>query len=97
MIASATLHISPRALELIIPGRQPLLFDLSLSDAEIASRIGSSYSKSISPSDAEVQKWKLRQQDDTTATLKLKRQRDFDVDGAEAEWKIGTSTVVICV
>jgi hypothetical protein len=27
--------------------------------------------------------------------LQLKRQRDFDVDGAEAEWKIGSGIVEI--
>jgi len=91
MIASSTLHVSPRTLELVIPGRRPLIIDLSISDAEIAVRTGASYSAS----DAEIDEWKTRQQEVTTAVLKLKRERDFDVDGAEAEWKIGSGIVEI--
>ncbi len=95
MIASSTLHISPRTLELTIPGRRPLIIDLSISDAEIAVRAGASYSSIPSASDAEIDKWKTRQQEETTAALKLKRERDFDVDGAEAEWKIDSGIVEI--
>jgi hypothetical protein len=95
MIASSTLHISPRALELTIPDRRPLIIDLSLSDAEIESRTGAAYSPTSS--DTEVHKWKTRQQEETKAVLQLKRQRDFDVDGAEAEWKIGSGVIEIYV
>jgi hypothetical protein len=96
MITSSTLHVSPRTLELVVPNRRPLLIDLSLSDAEIASRIGSSYSGSTLSS-ASDDEWKARQQEETTAALRLKRQRDLDVDGAEAEWKIGSGIVEIYV
>jgi hypothetical protein len=29
--------------------------------------------------------------------LRLKRQRDFDVEGAEAEWRLGSGEVVVYV
>jgi hypothetical protein len=75
-------------LELTVPDHRRLLIDLSLSDAEIASRVGASYSQSAA-------EWKARQEEETKAVLQLKRQRDFDVDGAEAEWKIGSGIVEI--
>ena len=80
----------------MIPNRRHLIIDVSLSDAEIASRTAASYSGSTL-SDAEADKWKARQQEETTTALQLKRQRDFDVEAAEAEWKIGSGIVEIYV
>ena len=43
------------------------------------------------PSDSQ----QTRKDQETSRTLQLKRQRDFDVDGAEAEWKVGSEVVII--
>ena len=76
-----------------MPKRPTLDIDLALSDAEIAARVGGVYAQLPKPlSDEERHS---RKQEETTRVLQLKRQRDFDVDGAEAEWKIGSDTVTI--
>jgi len=62
---------------------------LAPSDAEIVSRISSSINQA--PSDSQQT---LKDQE-TARTLQLKRQRDFDVDGAQAAWELGSEVVVI--
>jgi len=94
IIASSTLYITARTLDLTIPNRRPLSINLSLSDGEIASHVASTYQSKAKPtlSEEELDQNKAR---DTARTLQLKRQRDFDVDGAGAEWEIGSGVVVV--
>ncbi|KDR74195.1 hypothetical protein GALMADRAFT_100012 [Galerina marginata CBS 339.88] len=95
LVQKSELDIEPRRLILSVPNRPTLDIDLSLSDAEIASRVGTVHASAPSAkSDPEKDK---RKEEETTRVLKLKRQRDFDVDGAEAEWKVGSGSVVIYV
>ncbi|KAF8901052.1 pre-RNA processing PIH1/Nop17-domain-containing protein [Gymnopilus junonius] len=99
LIQSSTLDIEPRRMVLAISKRPTLDINLALSDAEIAARVGALYasfspSSTAKPKSLEEEKDK-RKQEETTRLLQLKRQRDFDVDGAEAEWKVGSDTVTV--
>jgi hypothetical protein len=94
IIASSTLYITARTLDLTIPNHRPLSINLSLSDGEIASHVASTYHSKAKAtlSEEELDQSKAR---DTARTLQLKRQRDFDVDNAAAEWKTGSVVVVV--
>ncbi|KAF8171301.1 pre-RNA processing PIH1/Nop17-domain-containing protein [Pholiota molesta] len=89
LVEAATLDIEPRKLLMVIPKYGSVNIDLDLSDAEISSQI---QLLSKSTSDESVEK---RRDEETMRVLRLKRERDFDVEAAEAEWKIGTGVVVI--
>ncbi|KAJ3500356.1 hypothetical protein NLJ89_g9834 [Agrocybe chaxingu] len=83
LVESSTLDVEPRRFTLLISPtpsfpRRTVDVDLSLSDADILSRLPSSQSK-------------------TSRVLELKRERDFDVDGARAEWVVGSGVVKIWV
>lgn len=88
---SSSLDIEPRRLTLSIPSRRTLDIDLAPSDAEIVSRISAINTASQTLSDSQ----ETRKDQETSRTLQLKRQRDFDVDDAEAEWKVGSEVVII--
>ena len=88
---SSSLDIEPRRLTLSIPSRRTLDIDLAPSDAEIVSRISAINMASQTLSDSQ----ETRKDQETSRTLQLKRQRDFDVDDAEAEWKVGSEVVII--
>jgi hypothetical protein len=88
---SSSLDIEPRRLTLSIPSRRTLDIDLAPSDAEIVSRISAINTAAQTLTDSQ----RTRKDQETSRTLQLKRQRDFDVDGAEAEWKVGTEVVII--
>ena len=88
---SSSLDIEPRRLTLSIPSRRTLDIDLAPSDAEIVSRISTIYIAAQTLSDSQ----QTRKDQETSRTLQLKRQRDFDVDGAEAEWRVGSEVVII--
>jgi hypothetical protein len=64
---------------------------LAPSDAAIVSRLSSSYTATQTLSDLQ----QARKEQQTSRILQLKRERDFDVDGAQAEWKVGSEVVVI--
>ncbi|KAF9040151.1 pre-RNA processing PIH1/Nop17-domain-containing protein [Panaeolus papilionaceus] len=96
LVQTSTLDISPRSIKLMIPGRRELIVDLAISDAEITARIANAYRAAISKSaDSPI----LIQQktDETKRTLLLKRQRFFDVDAADAEWRINSGIVRLWV
>ncbi|KAF8154081.1 pre-RNA processing PIH1/Nop17-domain-containing protein [Crassisporium funariophilum] len=117
LVQGSTLDIEPRRLLLSIPHRRPLDIDLSLSDAEIVSRIAGSNASAAAdttttapspPSSTRKEPEALalqkqledeertkRKEEETARTLKLKRLRDFDVDGAAAEWMVGSGVVVV--
>jgi len=69
---------------------------LALSDAEIVSRISSSIN-AAAQTISQKSLLDSRKDQEISRTLQLKRQRDFDVDGTEAEWKVGSEMVVICL
>jgi hypothetical protein len=96
LVQSSSLDIEPRRLTLSIPDQRTLDIDLSLSDAEIVSRISSSIN-AAAPQKPLTDSQETRKDQETSRTLQLKRQCDFDVDAAEAEWKTGTEVVVICL
>src|SRR5271168_1940047 len=85
-----------RVVSLSIPDQRTLDIDLSLSDAEIVSRISFSIN-AAAPQKPLTDSQETRKDQETSRTLQLKRQCDFDVDAAEAEWKTGTEVVVICL
>jgi len=95
IVQSSSLEIEPRRLTLSIPTRRTLDIDLAPSDAEIVSRISSSINAALLPQKPLSDFQETRKDQETSRTLQLKRQRDFDVDGAEAEWKVGNEVVVI--
>jgi hypothetical protein len=88
---SSSLDIEPRRFTLSIPSRRTLDIELAPSDAEIVSRISATITAAQTLSDSQ----RTRKDQETSRTLQLKRQRDFDVDGAEAEWKVGSEVVII--
>lgn len=88
---SSSLDIEPRRFTLSIPSRRTLDIELAPSDAEIVSRISATNTAAQTLSDSQ----RTRKDQETSRTLQLKRQRDFDVDGAEAEWKVGSEVVII--
>ncbi|PPR02838.1 hypothetical protein CVT24_002235 [Panaeolus cyanescens] len=92
----STLDIAPRSILLKIPNHKTLNVDLALSDAEITARIATTYKSALSkdPTSATLQDQKS---EETSSTLQLKRQRDFDVDAADAEWKIGSGILRLWV
>jgi hypothetical protein len=74
---------------MVIPKYGSVNINLDRSDAEISSQI---QLLSKSTSDGSVGN---RRDEETMRVLRLKRERDFDVEAAEAEWKIGSGVVVI--
>ncbi|PPQ90274.1 hypothetical protein CVT25_013099 [Psilocybe cyanescens] len=104
LVQESMLDIEPNRILLSVPNRPILDIDVGLSDAEIVARVAAAYASSSSSSLSSSQKSKGQAQNDddkkeeeTMRTLKLKRQRDFEVDSADAEWKVGTGTVTIFV
>ncbi|KAF8797745.1 hypothetical protein BYT27DRAFT_7204157 [Phlegmacium glaucopus] len=98
LVQSSSLDMEPRRLTLSIPTRRTLDIDLTPSDAEIVSRISSSINaaaQTLPPRKPLSDSQETRRDQETSHTLQLKRQRDFDVDGAEAQWKVGSEVVVI--
>ncbi|KAF9526056.1 pre-RNA processing PIH1/Nop17-domain-containing protein [Crepidotus variabilis] len=89
LVHASTLDIEPRRIILSIPPFPILDIDASISDAEIAARMSRVYASSPESQN--------ERQEATTRTLLLKRQKAFDVDGADARWKIGTGVVEIFV
>ncbi|KAF8169812.1 pre-RNA processing PIH1/Nop17-domain-containing protein [Pholiota molesta] len=89
LVEAAALDIEPRKLLMVIPKYGSINIDLDRSDAEISSQI---QSLSKSTPDESVGN---RRDEETMRILRLKRERDFDVEAAEAEWKVGTGVVVI--
>ncbi|KAF9477467.1 hypothetical protein BDN70DRAFT_881171 [Pholiota conissans] len=98
LIQNATLDVGPRSFSLHVPRRPALDLDLSLSDAEIVVRVGSMYGSDHGNVKAkEKEERDRRRQVAVERALQLKRQRDFDVEGAEAEWRLGSGEVVVFV
>lgn len=108
LVQSAELDIGPRLLELRVPHRAPLDIDVAPSDAEIISRVSGAYAGALAAletcaqatRDATRLRAECLEAQRTAAgerVLRLKRQRDFDVDGAEAEWRVGEGEVVVFV
>lgn len=60
--------------------------NLDLPDAQIAAIVGSAAKNSTISNDGT---------DEITKTLMLKRQRNFDSEGAEAEWRVTDSILVL--
>lgn len=59
--------------------------NLDLSDAEITYLVGTRWGSAVGHPPHEQQQGK---QEETTRTLLLKRQPDFNVERAEAEWRV---------
>ncbi|KAF8200358.1 pre-RNA processing PIH1/Nop17-domain-containing protein [Pholiota molesta] len=109
LIQHAALDLGPRSLSLHIPRRAPLDLDLAVSDAEIVARVGGAYAADTgAPGQAQAgagaprtreggEDRDRRRQAAVERALRLKRQRDFDVEGAEAEWRLGSGEVVVYV
>lgn len=105
--------MSSRRIELRIPHRAPLDIDVAPSDAEIISRVSGVYADALEAIQIQAKKARSvkeknnlsikeelledRRQTSGERALRLKRQRDFDVEGAEAEWELGESRVVVYV
>lgn len=79
LVKETQLDIETRCIVLNIPGYPVLEMDLNLPDAQIAAVIGST----------------TADPDEIKKTLMLKRQRDFDVDGAEAEWRVSEKILLL--
>lgn len=90
LVETAALDIEPRKLLLVIPKYRSVHINLDLPDAEISSRIIQSLSELTPDESVET-----RRDEETMRVLRLKRERDFDIEVAEAEWKIGSGVVVI--
>ncbi|KAF8964816.1 pre-RNA processing PIH1/Nop17-domain-containing protein [Flammula alnicola] len=89
LVQRSSLYIEPRRITLSVPNRCTLDINVALSDAEIAS------GTRLKDEGADERQSEKRREDQTMRTLQLKRERDFEVDGAEAEWKVGSGTVVV--
>ncbi|KAF5314402.1 hypothetical protein D9619_011814 [Psilocybe cf. subviscida] len=99
LIQQSTLDVEERRIILNVPGRPVLDIDVGLSDGEIVARTNIAFSAVLSSAASPVKKEALdsQKQDYMKQALQLKRQRDFDVDAADAEWKVGTGEVSIFV
>ena len=78
-IPSAALDVEERRLLLNIPGLYSLDVDLTLPDSKLQSQLALA---GAGPNGVET-------------ALMLKRARSLDVDGAEAEWRIGEGKLVV--
>ena len=78
-IPSAALDVEERRLLLNIPGLYNLDVDLTLPDSKLQSQLALA---GAGPNGVET-------------ALMLKRARSLDVDGAEAEWRIGEGKLVV--
>ena len=78
-IPSAALDVEERRLLLNIPGLYSLDVDLTLPDSKLQSQLAL---VGAGPNGVET-------------ALMLKRARSLDVDGAEAEWRIGEGKLVV--
>lgn len=99
LVQKSTLDVEERRIILTVPGRPTLDIDVSLSDGEIVAWTNIAFSSVLSSAPSPVEKEALdnQKQEDMKQALQLKRQRDFDVNAADAEWKVGTGEVSIFV
>ncbi|KAF9483317.1 hypothetical protein BDN70DRAFT_990493 [Pholiota conissans] len=88
-VEAATLDIEPRNFSLVIPSHRSLLVNLEQSDAEIQSQVNMDFGSG--------QANEKRREEEIMRILRLKRERNFDVEVAEAEWKIGSRVVVLFI
>lgn len=93
LVRNSTLDVEPRRLLLCVPHMAPLDINMALADADMEQYWAGSVASTGLSSDLEdnLVSSNIRK------ALNLKRERDFDVDGAEAEWNVGSGVVVICV
>ena len=86
-IQIATLDVEERRIILNVPPLYALDLDVSLPDAQLVSLFGGTTSDESGDGTSSM----------LNAALNLKRQRNFDVDGADAEWRVADGVVVISV